>query len=150
MITGFKKLIYTRDLRTMTINDLDRAYFEFHLGLLTAFIEQVKVQPPFCLEDCNQDDQDFLLALSQLPTCGGSDLLIQGQLLLCRIVAGYPHLMPLVPRDLMWFFGGDCLHYMPDEEIRIFQQLDELRENAKASNEPFSYANARLSTMGLH
>jgi len=134
----------------MTIDDYDKAYSEFHMRLLTAFIDSTKEQPPFCLEDCNQEDQDFLLELTVLPNSGGAHLLMQGQQLFCRIVAAYPHLMPLVPRDLLWFFGGDCLHYMPDEEIRIFQELDELRQNAKEANEPFSYENARLKTMGLH
>ena len=134
----------------MTINELDKAYFEFHMGLLSALIEQTKIQPPFCLESSSQEDQDFLLALISLPNVGGSDLLIQGQQLLCKIVAGYPHLMPILPRDLLWFFGGDCLHYMPDEEIRIFQELDEQRENAKENNEAFSYEKARLRSMGLH
>jgi len=134
----------------MTINQLDKAYFEFHLGLLSALIKQIKLQPPFCLETPKPEDQEFFLALSNLPQIGGSELLIQGQQLLCRIVAGYPHLMPLLPRDLLWFFGGDCLHYMPDEEIRIFQELDEQRESAKENNEDFSYEKARLRSMGLH
>ena len=134
----------------MTIEDVDKAYFDFHINLLDAFVKQLQQQPPFCLEDCGLDDQNFLLELNQLNKVGGSELLIQGQQLLCRIVAGYPHLMPLVPRDLLWFFGGDCLHYMPDEEISVFQQLDELRQSAKESNQTFSYEKARLSTMGLH
>jgi hypothetical protein len=134
----------------MAIEDIDKAYSDFHLNLLNTFIEQIKDQPPFCLENCDQDDQEFLNELDQLPKVGGSELLIQGQQLFCRIVAGYPHLMPLVPRDLLWFFGGDCLHYMPDEEISVFQHLDELRQSAKNSNETFSYEKARLSTMGLH
>lgn len=134
----------------MTTTDYDKAYLEFHLRLLNAFLERVKEQPPFCLETCEQEDQDFFRDLTELSHSGGGDLLIQGQQLFCRIVAAYPHLMPLVPRDLLWFFGGDCLHYMPDEEIRIFQQLDELRQSAIEANEPFSYENARLKTMGLH
>jgi len=134
----------------MTSDNHDKAYFEFHMHLLNAFIEHTKEQPPFCHEDCNQEDQDFLLELSELPHSGGANLLMQGQQLFCRIVAAYPHLMPLVPRDLLWFFGGDCLHYMPDEEIRIFQELDEQRQIASEANEPFSYENARLKTMGLH
>jgi len=134
----------------MTIDDYDKAYSEFHLRLLTAFIDRAKEQPPFCLEDCDQEDQDFFLELTELPNSGGTDLLIQGQQLFCRIVAAYPHLMPLVPRDLLWFFGGDCLHYMPDEEIRIFQDLDEQRQEAIETNTPFSYENARLKSMGLH
>ncbi|MET0356899.1 MAG: PA2817 family protein [Cellvibrio sp.] len=134
----------------MTTEDVDKAYFDFHINLLNAFITQIRQQPPFCLENCNQDDESFLLELNQLPKVGGNELLIQGQQLLCRIVAGYPHLMPLVPRDLFWFFGGDCLHYMPDEEIAVFQQLDELRHEAKELQQAFSYEKARLSTMGLH
>ena len=134
----------------MAINDYDKAYFEFHIGLLNAFTERVKEQQPFCLEDCDQEDQNFLNELKELPNSGGADLLMQGQQLFCRIVAAYPHLMPLVPRDLLWFFGGDCLHYMPDEEIRVFQELDELRQNASETNAPFSYENARLKSMGLH
>ncbi len=134
----------------MTSDYYDTAYFDFHLNLLNAFTNELTAQPPFCLKDCAQEDRDFLNELHQLPNIGGSEHLIQGQQLLCRIVAGYPHLMPILPRDLLWFFGGDCLHYMPDEEIRVFQQLDELRQNAKDKNEPFSYENARLSTMGLH
>lgn len=134
----------------MTNDDYDKAYVDFHLNLLNAFTAELKTQAPFCLEDCAQEDRDFLHELNQLPNIGGSEHLIQGQQLLCRIVAAYPHLMPLLPRDLLWFFGGDCLHYMPDEEIQIFQQLDELRETAKESDAPFSYENARLSTMGLH
>lgn len=134
----------------MTSDDYDKAYFDFHLNLLTAFTTELEKQAPFCLADSSQEDQDFLNELNQLPNIGGSEHLIQGQQLLCRIVAGYPHLMPLLPRDLLWFFGGDCLHYMPDEEIRVFQQLDELRQNAKDLHKPFSYENARLSTMGLH
>jgi hypothetical protein len=139
-----------RDLITMTIKDNDKAYYDFQISLLTAFIEQVKAQPPFCLENANQEDQDFFLDLTELPNIGGAGLLIQGQQLFCRIVATYPHLMPIVPRDLLWFFGGDCLHYMPDEEIRIFQQLDEMRESAKEAHESFSYEKARLSSLGLH
>ena len=139
-----------RDFESMTIEDVDKAYFDFHINLLNAFIQRIHEQPPFCLEDCDQDDQSFLIELNRLPEVGGSELLIQGQQIFCRIVAGYPHLMPLVPRDLLWFFGGDCLQYMPDEEINVFQRLDEIRQNAKESNSAFSYEHARLSTMGLH
>jgi len=107
------------------MSDYDKAYFDFHQRLLKAFTEQIQLQPPFCLENCSQDDLDFLTELNQLPNSGGNDYLIQGQQLLCKVVASYPHLMPLLPRDLLWFFGGDCLHYMPDDEISVYQRLDE-------------------------
>jgi hypothetical protein len=90
----------------MTIDDYDKAYAEFHMRLLTAFIDRTKEQPPFCLEDCGQEDQDFFLELTELPNSGGADLLMQGQQLFCRIVAAYPHLMPLVPRVCYGFLVG--------------------------------------------
>ncbi|MFK4751988.1 MULTISPECIES: PA2817 family protein [Oceanospirillaceae] len=36
-----------------------------------------------------------------------------------------PQLAPAIDRELLWIFGGDCLHYLTDEEIRLFQQQDE-------------------------
>lgn len=134
----------------MSIHDYDKMYTDFHLRLLNNFIAQVANEYPFCADDCTQEDRDFLVTLQELPTRGGAELLIQGQVLFCRIVAAYPHLMAILPRDLLWFFGGDCLHYMPDEEIASFQRLDELREDAKVSGEPFSYEKARAAAYGMH
>lgn len=134
----------------MSIDPYDQSYIEFHLRLLNAFVSQAAQQLPFCEPDCNQDDLEFLSNLQQLPTIGGSEQLIQGQELLCRIVAGYPQLMHLLPRDLLWFFGGDCLHYMPDDEISLFQALDDQRQTAKDSSSPFNYENARAAKFGLH
>lgn len=37
----------------------------------------------------------------------------------------FPELWPLVDRELLWFFGGDCLHYLDDEEIAAYQARDE-------------------------
>ncbi|HWV15942.1 MAG TPA: PA2817 family protein [Cellvibrio sp.] len=134
----------------MYSDEYDRNYNEFHQRLLNAFIEQAAHQQPFCSSDCSQDDQEFLHNLQQLAIVGDSDKVIQGQELLCRIVSSYPQLMPLLPRDLLWFFGGDCLHYMPDEEITLFQSLDEQRQEAKEAKTSFSYEHARAVRFGLH
>lgn len=134
----------------MYIDEYDKNYIEFHLRLLNAFIQQAAQQHPFCSQDCSENDLEFLQNLKELTTIGGTDRLIQGQELLCKIVAGYPQLMHLLPRDLLWFFGGDCLHYMPDEEISLFQALDEQRQEAKENNISFNYENARALRFGLH
>jgi len=63
-----------------------------------------------------------------------------GQELICQIFQRYPQIAHLVPRDLLWFFGGDCLHFMPDEEIELYQQLDERRYAAAEAGEPFDWA----------
>jgi hypothetical protein len=140
----------------MSISSLEQAiydqeYYTYHLELLAAFSAQIRQLPPFNAEFSSEDDQEFLTALTQLlQQPQGFALLEQGQILMCRVVGTYPHLMPLLYRDLLWFFGGDCLHYMPDEEIAIFQRLDEQREDAKQQQAPFSYKEARAKSMGMH
>ncbi|KIP88018.1 MULTISPECIES: PA2817 family protein [Pseudomonas] len=62
-----------------------------------------------------------------------------GQDLISQIFQRYPQIAHLVPRDLLWFFGGDCLHFMPDEEIELYQQLDERRFYAEENDEPFDW-----------
>lgn len=132
-------------------NQYDKEYYIYHLDLLNAFIAQIKSLPPFNLEEANEEDTEFLAALDELANQPQSfHWLDKGQTLICRIVSAYPHLMPLLYRDLLWFFGGDCLHYMPDEEINLFQQLDELRENAKKEQQIFDYKETRAKLMGMH
>lgn len=62
-----------------------------------------------------------------------------GQDLICQVFHRYPQIAHLVPRDLLWFFGGDCLHFMPDEEIALFQELDERRHQAELDGAPFDW-----------
>ena len=62
-----------------------------------------------------------------------------GQDLICQVFHRYPQVAHLVPRDLLWFFGGDCLHYMPDDEISLFQELDERRHQAEQDGAPFDW-----------
>lgn len=129
----------------------DQEYYTYHLELLAAFSAQIQQVPPFNIEPLNEEDQEFLAALAQLQQQPhGISFLEQGQVLMCRVVGAYSHLMPLLYRDLLWFFGGDCLHFMPDEEITVFQQLDEQREDAKQQQVPFNYKEARAKLMGLH
>ncbi|MND35752.1 hypothetical protein D3C76_616250 [compost metagenome] len=62
-----------------------------------------------------------------------------GQDLICQVIQRYPQIAHLVPRDLLWFFGGDCLHFMPDEELNLYQQLEECRYEAEQKGEPFDW-----------
>ena len=62
-----------------------------------------------------------------------------GQDLICQVIQRYPQIAHLVPRDLLWFFGGDCLHYMPDEELELYQTLEERRYEAEQNEEPFDW-----------
>lgn len=62
-----------------------------------------------------------------------------GQDLMCQVIQRYPQIAHLVPRDLLWFFGGDCLHFMPDEELDLYQTLEERRYEAEQNEEPFDW-----------
>lgn len=62
-----------------------------------------------------------------------------GQDLICQVIQRYPQIAHLIPRDLLWFFAGDCLHYMPDEEIALYQALEERRYEAEQDDEPFDW-----------
>lgn len=62
-----------------------------------------------------------------------------GQDLICQVIQRYPQIAHLVPRDLLWFFGGDCLHFMPDEELNLYQQLEEHRYEAEQQGDVFDW-----------
>ena len=72
-----------------------------------------------------------------------------GQDLLCQVIQRYPQIAHLVPRDLLWYFGGDCLHFMPDEEIDLYTALEERRFEAEENEEPFDWDQEKqLLSMG--
>lgn len=135
----------------MQISSYEQDYHNYHMSLLKRFIEQITPQAPFSTAFCSEEDHEFLREITALySNPQGTQFLAKGQDLLCKVVAAYPHLMPLLQRDLLWFFGGDCLHYMPDEEIALFQRLDEMRHEAIATRNTFSYSEARAQVFGLH
>ena len=65
--------------------------------------------------------------------------LYMGQDIISQVFQRYPQIAHLVPRDLLWFFGGDCLHFMPDDEIDKFQQLEDRRYAALDKGEDFDW-----------
>ncbi|UVL17896.1 dehydrogenase [Pseudomonas sp. B21-044] len=68
-----------------------------------------------------------------------------GQDLICQVIQRYPQIAHLVPRDLLWFFAGDCLHFMPDEELDLYQQLEEQRYLAEKQGEMFNWLEEKRS-----
>ena len=68
-----------------------------------------------------------------------------GQDLLAHIGTHHPQLMPVLDRGLFWFFGGECLHYLTDEEIDRFQHMDEAAAQHEADGEEYDYHAASRS-----
>lgn len=131
----------------------DNLNFEHHRQLILSLIEAAK-QMPRLADDAPRDeaDNEFLEDLGRLgeSTQVNEDFITKGQASLCRIVARYPELTPLAHRDLFWLFGGDCLHFMPDEEIAIYQRLDERRYSLENEGKTFNFAEERAKLFGLH
>ncbi|GLS26320.1 PA2817 family protein [Marinibactrum halimedae] len=128
-------------------------HFNFHLSLIKHLHDRLLDISTHNTIQHTQNDSDFDL-LDALNTLSESDQFDEdfaelGQKVICHIVANQPQLTPDVPRDLFWFFGGDCLHYMPDEEISCFQQLDEARYDAESSEEPFDYQREKNRIFGI-
>ena len=68
-----------------------------------------------------------------------------GQDLFSKIGTHQPQLMPAVDRALLWFFGGECMHFLSDEEITRFQHLDEMAAEAEAEGNEYDYRSAGRS-----
>ena len=87
-----------------------------------------------------------------LPAAGSdsdADCMTEGPALVARLFTTYPDFAPTFPRELLWFFGGDCLHFMPDDEIAMYQQLEEQRWQAAARGEIFDLRAARAKLLKL-
>lgn len=50
--------------------------------------------------------------------------ILDAQQWLAKIFNFYPQLAPIIPRALLWFIGGECLHYLTDDELRTFEEAD--------------------------
>ena len=127
-------------------------YHQFHLELLQQTYNELLAHYPFTLADLPLQEQEFLnnfVALIDQFEHATDDYMQSGQTFCLTWIRAYPDLTPILPRDLLWFFSGECLHYMPDEEISQFQQLDELRYEAECAAQTFKYAEQRALLFGL-
>lgn len=127
-------------------------YHQFHIDLLKQTYNHILKFSPFSQAEISVEDSQFLQLFSDLiteTTDFQSGYIENGQLLMTRWIRAYPELVPLMPRDLLFFFGGDCLHFMPDEELQQFQNLDEKRYAAESKGEIFQYSRERAIALGL-
>ncbi|MET4160932.1 hypothetical protein CFI10_14035 [Marinobacterium iners] len=122
----------------------------FHLNLLKIAYNNLIQQPTFKDTEASEELEflDQFAALVDDFEHHRPEAYEDGQTLLVRLVRGYPQFVPLLARDLFWLFGGECLHFMSDEEIEQFQQLDETQAELEASNTPVDYLSLRQSILG--
>lgn len=89
--------------------------------------------------------RELALAFDELQT---DSVYTEGPALVNRLFTTYPDFAPTFPRELLWFLGGECLHYMPEDEIQLFQALDEEREAASERGEVLDMEAARQRLRG--
>jgi hypothetical protein len=122
-------------------------YFTYHVDLLRQFKENISQDRPYQvdIDELSDNDQQFMSTLDKICAAEtySEEMSEQGQWLVGQIVNGYNHLLIAFSRDLLWFFGGSCLHFMPDQEIDFYQQLDELRFAAENQDQPFDFVIAK-------
>lgn len=124
-----------------------------HLNFLKIAYNNFIQQDPFTRESLSTDDETFIANFKTLIEdfeSGAADVREHGQDLLSQAFRMYPDLAPLVARDLLWYFGGNCLHNMPDDEIEKFQRLDEMSFEAEENEDEFDYLAARAKVFGLN
>lgn len=127
------------------------SYQIHHLNFLKIAYNNFINRDPFKSETPTQDDLDFIEEFQQLIENFESQetgIYEQGADFIDKAFRRYPELAHLIARDLLWFFGGNNLHNMTDDEIQKFQQLDEMRFEAEENDEEFDYINKRAGLFG--
>ncbi|TDO96874.1 PA2817 family protein [Marinomonas balearica] len=94
---------------------------------------------PFNKEHLIEEESDFIEKLNNLfniPAEGNPDFLFELQEFVARFIRCYPNLVPLMKRELLWFAGGECLHFLGDEELALYELLeDEMYQQSTLGNE---------------
>lgn len=126
----------------------DAQYLQHNQALVTGLAQRLRAYA----DDLVEEDDPFLGLCSALQKIAQNPGLLheEAPALIQRLFTTYPELAPEIPRDLLWFLGGDCLHYMPDEEIALHQSLDELREEAASNGQVLDYTAARARLANKH
>ncbi|WP_119394167.1 hypothetical protein [Salinibius halmophilus] len=50
-----------------------------------------------------------------------------------QVFRNLPHIGHKVPRDLLWFAGSECLHFLDDAEIERYASIDEVWQTTQLS-----------------
>ena len=99
--------------------------------ILDAFADlrqRISEHAPFDQPDLAEEEIDFLEKWDDLINKIQNtthDYTFDAQEVLSRFIRCYANLVPLIKRELLWFVGGECLHFLGDEEISLYQQLED-------------------------
>lgn len=110
---------------------------KYHLDLLQNVLQRLERAQATADGIISDEIIHQLKQLIELLTQQSPDAYDAGRDWLSHILTHVPQLTPAIDRDLLWFFGGECLHFMGDEELELFQQIDEQEALHESSEQPF-------------
>ena len=87
---------------------------EYHLQLLNKVLQrlqQAKAQDADAVSDNSLTQLTTVIEQFNQPSQAAYD---SGQDWLVQVFTFQPQLGPAIERDLLWFFGGECLHFLTD------------------------------------
>ncbi len=123
----------------------DSEYRDFCLELAANFADRLRREA----DKTSPEDPLRKLAEGFTALARGESIYEDGPGHITTLFTHAPEFAPLLPRDLLWFIGGDCLHFMPDEELAKYQALEDMRAAAAASGESFDYRAERAKLLNL-
>lgn len=111
--------------------------------ILDAFADlrlRIAEHAPFDQTELAEEEQDFLekwdLLIKDIEA-NTHDYTFQAQEILSRFIRCYANLVPLIKRELLWFTGGECLHFLGDEEITLYQEMEERLYELDSQNKSY-------------
>ncbi|GAA4648007.1 PA2817 family protein [Kistimonas scapharcae] len=121
-----------------------RLYIEHHQQLLDNLMMQLpNALDSVCTEEQKEQQLEQLQHVKQALVDHLEESRYLGQQWLFAFIGNHPQLAPMVPRDLLWFFGGECLHFMSDDEISKYQRLEDILAEAEHNGRDMSWIEAR-------
>tara|TARA_R110001606_G_scaffold234640_1_gene382352 strand:- start:705 stop:1112 length:408 start_codon:yes stop_codon:yes gene_type:complete len=111
--------------------------------ILDAFADlrqRIAEHAPFDQPDLAEEELDFLEKWDDLIKNiqeNTHDYTFDAQEVLSRFIRCYANLVLLIKRELLWFVGGECLHFLGDEEIALYQQLEDRLYELDSQNKSY-------------
>lgn len=123
--------------------------------ILDAFADlrqRIAEHDPFNQPELAEEELDFLEKWDDLTNKiqdNTHDYTFDAQEILSRFIRCYANLVPLIKRELLWFVGGECLHFLGDEEIALYQQLEDHLYELDSQNKQYDISKEINTLRGL-
>ncbi|NLQ16278.1 hypothetical protein HGG82_01405 [Marinomonas sp. M1K-6] len=125
---------------------------QYILDAFSDLRQRIAEHAPFNQPDLAEEELDFLTKWDELTSNiqkNTHDYTFDAQEILSRFIRCYANLVPLIKRELLWFVGGECLHFLGDEEIALYQQLEDRLYELDSRNETYDITKEISTLRGI-